>query len=102
MLNLSLTDTCFKNISGLFFQMFRSKAKLHSPLWSNFSGPDNLDNLRRLAEQFQKQAAAAGGSDVAAGIPPTIPEEDDDEVPDLVPGETFEEVAEEKKEKESS
>jgi nascent polypeptide-associated complex subunit beta len=60
-----------------------------------------LENLRRLAEQFQKQAAAAG-VDAAAGVPPTIPEEDDDEVPDLVPGETFEEVAEEKNEKESS
>ncbi|XP_078154837.1 basic transcription factor 3-like [Carex rostrata] len=69
----------------------------------NQLGPDNLDNLRRLAEQFQKQAAVAGGADVAAsGVPPTIPEEDDDDVPDLVPGETFEEVAEEKKEQESS
>ena len=56
-----------------------------------------------MAEQFQKQAAEAGGADVASsGVPPTIPEEDDDDVPDLVPGETFEEVAEEKKEQESS
>ncbi|PIA29122.1 hypothetical protein AQUCO_06200012v1 [Aquilegia coerulea] len=47
---------------------------------------DNLDNLRRLAEQFQKNAP--GAAEVAA-------QEDDDEVPDLVPGETFEAAAEE-------
>lgn len=50
-------------------------------------GPDNLENLRKLAEQFQKQAPAASA---ATG------EEDDDDVPELVPGETFEEAAEEK------
>ncbi|KAK1320137.1 hypothetical protein QJS10_CPA03g02541 [Acorus calamus] len=49
----------------------------------NQLGPDNLDNLRRLAEQFQKQAPNAGAAQ----------EEDDDEVPDLVPGETFEAAA---------
>jgi nascent polypeptide-associated complex subunit beta len=54
-----------------------------------FSGPDNLDNLRRLAEQFQKQSPGIeGGTSGAAG------QEDDDDVPDLVPGETFEEAAE--------
>lgn len=47
------------------------------------SGPDNLDNLRRIAEQFQKQAPAAGAT------------EDDDDVPDLVAGETFEAAANE-------
>ncbi|PIA29120.1 hypothetical protein AQUCO_06200012v1 [Aquilegia coerulea] len=52
----------------------------------NQLGPDNLDNLRRLAEQFQKNAP--GAAEVAA-------QEDDDEVPDLVPGETFEAAAEE-------
>ncbi|KAJ0256401.1 Nascent polypeptide-associated complex subunit beta [Hirschfeldia incana] len=46
-------------------------------------GTDNLDNLKKLAEQFQKQ----GGADV----PATIQEEDDDDdVPELVAGETFE------------
>uniref|UniRef100_A0A7N0TV20 Nascent polypeptide-associated complex subunit beta n=2 Tax=Kalanchoe fedtschenkoi TaxID=63787 RepID=A0A7N0TV20_KALFE len=53
----------------------------------NQLGPDNLDNLRKLAEQFQKQQAPG------AAAPQ---EEDDDEVPDLVSGETFEAVAEEK------
>ncbi|KAK8559280.1 hypothetical protein V6N13_098857 [Hibiscus sabdariffa] len=57
----------------------------------NQLGPDNLDNLRKLAEQFQKQAPAAGSGTGAA----TTQEEDDEEVPDLVPGETFEAAAEE-------
>lgn len=47
----------------------------------------------RLAEQFQKQVPGAeAGASVAA--------QDDDDVPELVPGETFEEAAEEKKEPE--
>lgn len=48
------------------------------------SGPDNLDNLRRIAEQFQKHAPAAGAT-----------EDDDNDVPELVPGETFEAAANE-------
>ncbi|XP_015690168.1 basic transcription factor 3-like isoform X2 [Oryza brachyantha] len=65
------------------------------PTIINQLGPDNLDNLRRLAEQFQKQVpgAEAGASAGAA-------QDDDDDVPELVPGETFEEAAEEKKEPE--
>ncbi|KAI3877956.1 hypothetical protein MKW92_003286 [Papaver armeniacum] len=55
-------------------------------------GPDNLDNLRKLAEQFQKQMP--GG---AAAILGKIPEEDDDDVPDLMDGETFEAAADEEK-----
>lgn len=43
-----------------------------------------MDNLKKLAEQFQKQAPGAGD------VPATIQEEDDDDVPDLVVGETFE------------
>uniref|UniRef100_A0A7N2KWM9 Nascent polypeptide-associated complex subunit beta n=1 Tax=Quercus lobata TaxID=97700 RepID=A0A7N2KWM9_QUELO len=50
------------------------------------SGPDNLDNLRKLAEQFQKQQPPAGAQ--------ATQEEDDDEVPELVAGETFETAAE--------
>ncbi|XP_010540048.1 PREDICTED: basic transcription factor 3-like [Tarenaya hassleriana] len=49
-------------------------------------GPDNLDNLKKLAEQFQKQAPPGVG---------TIQEEDEDDVPELVAGETFEGAAEE-------
>ncbi|KAL3630130.1 nascent polypeptide-associated complex beta subunit [Castilleja foliolosa] len=50
-------------------------------------GPDNLENLKKLAEQFQKQGPAAGvGASTAA--------EDDDDVPELVAGETFEAAAE--------
>ncbi|KAI9173380.1 hypothetical protein LWI28_000528 [Acer negundo] len=58
----------------------------------NQLGPDNLDNLRKLAEQFQKQAPVTG-----AGAA-TTQEDDDDEVPELVAGETFEAAAEEKTE----
>lgn len=47
-----------------------------------------MDNLRKLAEQFQKQGA---GEDTAA----ETALEDDDEVPELVAGETFEAAAEE-------
>ncbi|TYH46057.1 hypothetical protein ES332_D11G309300v1 [Gossypium tomentosum] len=53
---------------------------------------DNLDNLRKLAEQFQKQAPAATG--IGTGVT-TTQEDEDEEVPDLVPGETFEAAAEE-------
>ncbi|XP_076893689.1 basic transcription factor 3-like [Bidens hawaiensis] len=55
----------------------------------NQLGPDNLENLKRLAEQLQKQAP--GGEGAAA----TSAQEDDDEVPELVAGETFEAAAEE-------
>ncbi|CAA6665070.1 unnamed protein product [Spirodela intermedia] len=51
----------------------------------NQLGPDNLENLRKLAEHFQKKAS---GATAASG------QEDDDDVPDLVPGETFEAAAE--------
>ncbi|KAL1562147.1 nascent polypeptide-associated complex beta subunit [Salvia divinorum] len=53
----------------------------------NQLGPDNLENLKKLAEQFQKQAPA--GTSSGAG------EDDDDDVPELVAGETFEAAAEE-------
>jgi len=46
----------------------------------NQLGPDNLINLKKIAQQFQKQEFHT-------------PEEDDDDVPDLVEGETFEEAA---------
>ncbi|EOY08934.1 PREDICTED: nascent polypeptide-associated complex subunit beta [Theobroma cacao] len=55
----------------------------------NQLGPDNLDNLRKLAEQFQKQVPTAGAEATATQ------EEDDDDVPQLVGGETFEAAAEE-------
>ncbi|XP_057815224.1 basic transcription factor 3 isoform X1 [Cryptomeria japonica] len=48
----------------------------------NQLGPDSFANLKKLAEQFQKREAnrAEGG-------------DDDDDVPELVEGETFEEAA---------
>ncbi|KAJ4834555.1 hypothetical protein Tsubulata_023718 [Turnera subulata] len=52
-------------------------------------GPDNLDNLKKLAEQIQRQTPGAGAAAATAA------EDDDDEVPDLVAGETFEAAAEE-------
>lgn|SRR5574337_330631 len=54
----------------------------------NQLGPDNLDNLRKLAEQFKQQAPGAGGDAKNA-------QEEDDDVPELVEGETFEAPAEE-------
>ncbi|KAL8473584.1 hypothetical protein ACS0TY_029748 [Phlomoides rotata] len=54
-------------------------------------GPDNLENLKKLAEQFQKQAPAAGTASGDAGAL----EDEDDDVPELVAGETFEAAAEE-------
>ncbi|XP_031373531.1 nascent polypeptide-associated complex subunit beta-like [Punica granatum] len=53
----------------------------------NQLGTDNLENLKKLAEQLKKQGP--GGADAK--------EEDDDEVPELVAGETFEAAAEEAK-----
>eukprot|EP00252_Welwitschia_mirabilis_P015539 TRINITY_DN341_c0_g1_i1.p1 TRINITY_DN341_c0_g1~~TRINITY_DN341_c0_g1_i1.p1 ORF type:complete len:157 (-),score=53.55 TRINITY_DN341_c0_g1_i1:238-708(-) len=55
----------------------------------NQLGPDNFANLKKLAQQFQKK-----------DVQPVAEEEDDDDVPDLVEGETFEEAA--KKEEVSS
>ncbi|KAL5211055.1 hypothetical protein ABZP36_006678 [Zizania latifolia] len=63
------------------------------PTIINQLGPDNLDNLRRLAEQFQRQVPGA-----EAGASAGNAQDDDDDVPELVPGETFEEAAEEKRE----
>ncbi|ONH89909.1 hypothetical protein PRUPE_8G023400 [Prunus persica] len=69
----------------------RRVARYSSQYIISHLGPDNLDNLMKLAEQFQKQApgaSAAGGT--------TLQEDDDDEVPELVAGENFEAAAEEK------
>lgn len=55
-----------------------------------FSGPDNMDNLRRIAEQLSKQAPGATSSAQVEG-------DDDDDVPELVPGQTFEATANEGK-----
>ncbi|GMH13695.1 hypothetical protein Nepgr_015536 [Nepenthes gracilis] len=57
----------------------------------NQLGPDNLDNLRKITEQFQKQSPAANANSGASNPQ----EEDDDDVPDLVAGQTFEAAAEE-------
>nr|VDC65995.1 unnamed protein product [Brassica rapa] len=54
-------------------------------------GPDNMDNLRKLAEQLKKQPPGEGNASA------TIQEEDDDDVPELVAGETFEAAAAEEK-----
>ncbi|KAL4587415.1 hypothetical protein LXL04_000285 [Taraxacum kok-saghyz] len=61
----------------------------------NQLGPDNLDNLRKLAEQFQKQSP--GGAEATGATSAQV--EDDDEVPELVAGETFEAAAAEEGQK---
>ncbi|KAL9234312.1 hypothetical protein vseg_009197 [Gypsophila vaccaria] len=58
----------------------------------NQLGPDNLDYLNKLAEELKKSAPNANPD--GSGLD-TVNEEDDDEVPDLVAGETFEAAAEE-------
>ena len=77
----------------LFFIIF-SRLQMDINFWLltlilKLLGPDNLDNLRKLAEQFQKQAPSTGADAT------TTQEEDDDEVPELVAGQTFEAAAEE-------
>ncbi|KAL0903717.1 hypothetical protein M5K25_028114 [Dendrobium thyrsiflorum] len=52
-------------------------------------GPDNLENIKKLAEQFQKHPR--GGTSAAGGA--ILEEEDDEDVPELV-GETFEAASE--------
>nr|GEV44175.1 hypothetical protein [Tanacetum cinerariifolium] len=56
----------------------------------NQLGPDSL---RKLAEQFKQQGVGEGEGEGAN--PTTTIQEDDDEVPELVAGETFEAAAEE-------
>ncbi|KAI0489361.1 hypothetical protein KFK09_029203 [Dendrobium nobile] len=58
-------------------------------------GSDNLDNLKRLAEQFQKHAPAAAAAGATGTGANHQEEDDDDDVPELVHGETFEEAADE-------
>ncbi|CAL9048312.1 unnamed protein product [Musa banksii] len=53
----------------------------------NQLGPDNLENLKRLAEHLQKQSPSTATA--------AKQDNDDDDVPDLVPGETFEAAADE-------
>lgn len=55
----------------------------------NQLGPDNMGNLKKLAELFQSNAPNANTDGIGTIV------EEDDEVPELVPGQTFEETAEE-------
>lgn len=50
-----------------------------------------MDSLRKLAEQLQK--GSGGNADESAQ--PKGADNDDDDVPELIPGETFEAAAEE-------
>ncbi|KAL9267915.1 Basic transcription factor 3-like protein [Drosera capensis] len=61
----------------------------------NQLGPDNLENLRKLAEQFGQQAPTKANTNANADVSKPQEEDDDDDVPELVEGETFEAVAEE-------
>uniref|UniRef100_A0A0D9VNG9 Nascent polypeptide-associated complex subunit beta n=1 Tax=Leersia perrieri TaxID=77586 RepID=A0A0D9VNG9_9ORYZ len=90
----------FKDDVVIQFQNPKVQASIAANTWvvsgtPQTKSPDNLDNLRRLAEQFQKQVPGA-----EAGASAGNAQDDDDDVPELVPGETFEEAAEEKKEPE--
>lgn len=76
------------NLDNLFAEQFQStqqQAPAGSLVDFFLSGRHNLDNLGRIAEQFQKQAPAGAGA----------AEDDDNDVPELVAGETFEAAANE-------
>jgi nascent polypeptide-associated complex subunit beta len=53
----------------------------------NQLGPDSLASLRKLAESYQSMQKDAGGEDKAE-------DDDEDDIPELVPGETFEDKVE--------
>jgi len=53
----------------------------------NQLGPDSLASLRKLAESYQSMQKDAGGEDKAE-------DDDEDDIPDLVAGETFEDKVE--------
>ncbi|XP_020587740.1 basic transcription factor 3-like [Phalaenopsis equestris] len=55
----------------------------------NQLGPDNLENIKKLAEQFQKHPR--GATTEVGGV--ILEEDDDEDVPELV-GETFEAASE--------
>ncbi|KAJ0682717.1 putative transcription factor BTF3 [Helianthus annuus] len=78
----------------ILFIFFTVQASIGANTWVVNGSPqtktDNLDNLRKLAEQFQKQAAGE-----CEGAAAAIAQEADNEVPELVAGETFETAAEE-------
>ncbi|KAJ0809107.1 putative nascent polypeptide-associated complex NAC domain, NAC A/B domain superfamily [Helianthus annuus] len=67
----------------------KNAAEIQQPDITQMLSQLGPENLKMLAEQYQKQAAEAGNPAMA-----TI-QEDDDDVPELVPGETFEAAAEE-------
>jgi len=54
----------------------------------NQLGPDSLASLRKLAESYQAMQKKDGAEGEKKD------EEDDDEIPDLVPGETFDKSVE--------
>jgi nascent polypeptide-associated complex subunit beta len=54
-------------------------------------GPDNLQNLKQLAEQYSAGFTAADASHMAHHAVTTEEDEEDDEVPELV--ENFEEAS---------
>eukprot|EP00270_Netrium_digitus_P012091 TRINITY_DN389_c0_g1_i1.p1 TRINITY_DN389_c0_g1~~TRINITY_DN389_c0_g1_i1.p1 ORF type:complete len:169 (-),score=81.79 TRINITY_DN389_c0_g1_i1:348-854(-) len=57
----------------------------------NQLGPDNLANLKKIAQQYQQQDAAAKAA--AAASASGAKDDDEDEVPELVEGESFEDAA---------
>lgn len=61
--------------------MFRSFANFWNWICLSIAGPDNLPNLKKIAQQYQRQESAGAE------------EEDEDDVPDLVDGESFEDAA---------
>ncbi|OAE23472.1 hypothetical protein AXG93_285s1290 [Marchantia polymorpha subsp. ruderalis] len=76
----------FKDETVIHFVNPKVQASIAANTWvvsgpSQSKRPDNLPNLKKIAQQYQRQEPA-GAED-----------EDDEDVPDLVDGETFEEAA---------
>lgn len=63
-------------------------------------GPDSLASLRKLAAQYQNDAAVRGGADANGGGAAAAEDDDDDDVPDLVESFDVDENKEKEPEKE--
>ena len=65
----------------LLINIIISQISVHSNFVLRTTGPDNLANLKKIAEQYQRRESIPEG------------DEEEDDVPELVEGQTFEEAA---------
>ncbi|KAD3338594.1 hypothetical protein E3N88_34115 [Mikania micrantha] len=89
--------TIFKDDTVIQFLNPKVQASIPANTWVVSGTPQTKrgpESFRKLAEQFQKQASGVKAGEATTAGMSTI-QEDDDEVPELVAGETFEAAAEE-------